>query len=1664
MHTIAKEITKYNFVGMDLLPIGLKEGCLLNTLHHNIPDVHPASSEDYVEQLMRASKPLALECDNGEEQEAFSLDQAGCDENKCTSIEKEVTSPKATRSCLRTSSKADSMNHDRMDEPVTSCIKSSGDQVIIRVADDKDSGRVQFGSPLATYFEYSVSQGTSTQSLTQEISPASLDSTTEQPLSLNDPQLPSTESDDINGTNCVPRPDVQLDTFIHSQRVHDLVDNMEKLRTLTNKEYAALQEKTTMDNVRCVLNKIIGYACEIKVIEDFEKVDAHAHLESEDFKLPMPQECLEEEANLSSEQATLEKDISVGVQSLTTLAAQKNPLSSMGTLVPRRSSHDTKQGEWSMQQCDDGLDLNRVYNMPMLSEFSIDKQVESTITHIENDMGETTLDEYRTISESVRSKLSNNCRNQTMEMRTDAEQEKETCNSGAKVLAVSADTKTTVEAPSDPDVHSLEISTACIQKTKVFFKTDVHEQNNAGLVSEFNQNSVTSNCIDRMTGCKNKKIVSDCSQRPLLETYSTLNNKAIFEIVPNEGNGAVLETDIIENKSAISTIRSDISQIAKEVSEPECLSTYEAVEQCVMEGKKTDNVNSHELFINLKSEILKATNTTDITSETETVPDEIIPNSIAVQPEGAVFKAETHQPISFGTGGSPIKDQGSNGRYEDVNSQELFSEGSSQELVSDGLQSTHIEVKSNQKKDFCNYTDCEEEDVCIVLTENNNTTHKTKSMQNTINTIEKTDLIDKNEDLSISLLTVAKDDTALETKVWQETDEVPQNFSIDKDKENITTEQNDGTDIGPLVMDTPVGNLNIPETDTEPGKELAEGAFVMQKLCRNSEADAIQTKVKDLSKESTCFVKTDILKKNCGEIDEICRKKEMDSTKLSSDISDCHRPVVSIVGEEGSQLFNDVNYSTGDKFNETISRDETAQTTNLNHDFIDQHLTEHITDTDTDTILRIAQERDLSVESSVTSQTVPLNSDNQEIEHIQPNSTNTINQVDSQENHKETKSDSETGDIYSTQDFVNITPETEPVPDDIIVSIAVQPEGAVFKAETCQLISSGTGGSPIKDQGSNGRYEDVNSQELFSEGSSQELVSDGLQSTHYEVKSNQKRDFCNYTDCEEEHVCIVLAENINMTHETKSMQNINTIEKTDLIDKNEDLSISVLTVAKDDTALVTKVWQETDEVPPNCSIDKDKENITTEQIDGTDIGPLVMDTPVGNLNIPGSATEPGNGLAEGAFAMQKLCRNSEADAIQTTVKDLSKESTCFVKTDILKKNCGEIDEICRKKEMDSTKLSSDISDCHRPVVGIVGEEGSQLFNDVNCSTGDKFDEIISRDATVQKTNLNHNFIDQHLTEHITDTDTILRIAQERDQSVESFVTSQTVPMNSGNQEIEHIQSNSTNNQVDSQENHKETKSDSETEDIYLTQEFVPHKNDILSTSESSGFQEIENMNITIRCQKRKNIDNVEETSSKVLCSLSKWSDMQEIENSEAMTTCQKRKNSDNAEEPYTKNFCSEKILEKVTDEIIDISQPRKPSDTESSTLQIDRKPHLGDSPSSSSLQSSGTGVDQAVPVMANSDDTEKDGIYNDSVSLYHENYTKEPSQIYEDRITHNQCFKWKYVPSCDLESSHAVVIDNEGDESSKIQPLRTCAKPLRIGLSRRHHGKTNFHSPLKRKT
>ncbi|KAL4235630.1 hypothetical protein ACF0H5_004025 [Mactra antiquata] len=53
------------------------------------------------------------------------------------------------------------------------------------------------------------------------------------------------------------------------------------------------------------------------------------------------------------------------------------------------------------------------------------------------------------------------------------------------------------------------------------------------------------------------------------------------------------------------------------------------------------------------------------------------------------------------------------------------------------------------------------------------------------------------------------------------------------------------------------------------------------------------------------------------------------------------------------------------------------------------------------------------------------------------------------------------------------------------------------------------------------------------------------------------------------------------------------------------------------------------------------------------------------------------------------------------------------------------------------------------------------------------------------------------------------------------------------------------------------------------------------------------------------------------------------------------------------------------------------------------------------------------------------------------------------------CFKWKYTPSCDQEMSPPELPDE--NQVVKITPLKTCGKPLRIGLSKRQPMKKSLH-------
>lgn len=58
-----------------------------------------------------------------------------------------------------------------------------------------------------------------------------------------------------------------------------------------------------------------------------------------------------------------------------------------------------------------------------------------------------------------------------------------------------------------------------------------------------------------------------------------------------------------------------------------------------------------------------------------------------------------------------------------------------------------------------------------------------------------------------------------------------------------------------------------------------------------------------------------------------------------------------------------------------------------------------------------------------------------------------------------------------------------------------------------------------------------------------------------------------------------------------------------------------------------------------------------------------------------------------------------------------------------------------------------------------------------------------------------------------------------------------------------------------------------------------------------------------------------------------------------------------------------------------------------------------------------------------------------------------------------QCFKWKYTPSCDSDLP-SPELPNE-DFVVRITPLKTCGKPLRLGLSKRQPMSKSLHKIFK---
>ena len=47
------------------------------------------------------------------------------------------------------------------------------------------------------------------------------------------------------------------------------------------------------------------------------------------------------------------------------------------------------------------------------------------------------------------------------------------------------------------------------------------------------------------------------------------------------------------------------------------------------------------------------------------------------------------------------------------------------------------------------------------------------------------------------------------------------------------------------------------------------------------------------------------------------------------------------------------------------------------------------------------------------------------------------------------------------------------------------------------------------------------------------------------------------------------------------------------------------------------------------------------------------------------------------------------------------------------------------------------------------------------------------------------------------------------------------------------------------------------------------------------------------------------------------------------------------------------------------------------------------------------------------------------------------------------CFRWKYTPSCESSPQSSVPELPSEDQVVQLTPLKTCGKPLRLGLSKK---------------
>ncbi|XP_045158825.2 uncharacterized protein LOC123524596 [Mercenaria mercenaria] len=91
------------------------------------------------------------------------------------------------------------------------------------------------------------------------------------------------------------------------------------------------------------------------------------------------------------------------------------------------------------------------------------------------------------------------------------------------------------------------------------------------------------------------------------------------------------------------------------------------------------------------------------------------------------------------------------------------------------------------------------------------------------------------------------------------------------------------------------------------------------------------------------------------------------------------------------------------------------------------------------------------------------------------------------------------------------------------------------------------------------------------------------------------------------------------------------------------------------------------------------------------------------------------------------------------------------------------------------------------------------------------------------------------------------------------------------------------------------------------------------------------------------------------------------------------------------------------------------------------------------------------------DKDQKPKLYACDLDLCNEQDDHSWKPINKSEKSYERCFNWKYRPSCDLDSDvHLPELPDE-DHVVMITPLKTCGKPLRLGLSKRQPVKNSLH-------